>query len=141
MREALLGDLCEEFVLRGSPGGRRWYWKQALVSAAQWVPASLLLLLPGYLLPLWLLDRLWALLLSSIPLKEDAVRAWPMLAINLVVACLLGAAVRLPSGALVLGAAVLILAASVRLPLDYCCLFLVLPALASKWPARKVKRV
>lgn len=139
MRENILGDLCEEMMLQASGNARKWYWCQALRSVVHWVPSTMLFVIPAYILPLWLLEQLWAFVLSSVPLKEDAVRAWPMLFVNLSVACLLAGLARMPSAALFTASLFLLLATPVILPAEYWCLFLILPAMAGHCTMRKAR--
>jgi hypothetical protein len=88
--ECVAGDLDEEF---GQPSrNRRWYLSQVMRSL---LPLLLLrvrsgelsrILLSGILgaaLPLLLLDRLWCLVYSQIPLKESLDRAPGFLAVNI----------------------------------------------------------
>lgn len=138
LQDAVLGDLCEEFIDHSA--AKRWYWQQALRSALHWVPASLGFLLLGYVLPLLMLDQLWATVLSAVPLKVDAIRALPMLLINLTMACLLAAIRRATPISILIASVVLLAMTPARLPFIYWLLFATLPALAAQWPAQKVKR-
>jgi hypothetical protein len=98
--ECVAGDLEEEFAYLSRNLGRstvnRWYISQVLRSL---VPLLRLrvrsgelgqVLLSGVLgvaLPLLLLDRLWCLVYSQIPLKDGVDRAPGFLAVNLLVLC------------------------------------------------------
>lgn len=103
--EFVAGDLHEEFVLlcaaHGRRQGRRWYSSQVLRSVAPlWnlrmrkgevahvVAAAGL----GVALPLLLLDRLWCVVYSLIPLKDGVERTPALLAVNVFCACILSAA-------------------------------------------------
>ncbi len=92
--ECVAGDLEEEF---GQPSrGRRWYISQIMRSL---LPLLLLRARSGELsrvllgavlgsgVPLLLLDRLWCLVYSQIPLKEGVDRAPGFLAVNLIAVC------------------------------------------------------
>lgn len=103
--EFVAGDLLEEFHIicaaRGRGTGRRWYWSQVIRSTPSLtnlrmrrgeiahVAAAAGL---GVALPLLLLDRLWALVYSLIPLKDGLQRAPGFLAANVVCASVLAAA-------------------------------------------------
>lgn len=88
--ECVLGDLEEEFGQ--SSRSRRWYISQVMRSL---LPLLLLRVRSGELsrillgavlgaaLPLLLLDRLWCLVYSQIPLKESLDRAPGFLAVNI----------------------------------------------------------
>jgi hypothetical protein len=100
--EEAAGDLAEEFVLMASgtrPGrARRWYRWQVIRSAVTPHPGTLTATAGGILLPLLVLDRLWAAIYSQIPLRDGLGREPWMLGVNIVVAALL--ARRIPARAL-----------------------------------------
>jgi len=103
--ECVAGDLSEEFPLicqrRGRAAGARWYTWQVIRSIAPLldlrirsgeftgmvIAAGL-----GVALPLILLDRLWTLIASHVPLKDGLERSPIFLGINVLVACALAAA-------------------------------------------------
>jgi hypothetical protein len=79
-RDALAGDLAEEFALYGRT--RRWYWRQVARSLprllglrwrqARWEkPAAAFLMAAAWLLVGW--HFLWSFVLSQVPLKADPI--------------------------------------------------------------------
>lgn len=82
----IAGDLEEE--LRTQSAG--WYWRQVLGSVRPLLTMRLrssempLYLLTGFV-PLFLLDRLWSVVYSGIPLKDGTERAPAFLVVNLLV--------------------------------------------------------
>jgi len=93
--ECVAGDLEEEF---GQPScGRRWYISQVMRSLLPLLrlrvqsgelSRDLLGAVLGAAIPLLLLDRLWCLVYSQIPLKEGVDRAPGFLAVNLIALCI-----------------------------------------------------
>ncbi len=91
------GDLHEEFLLfceeHGRGAGRRWYASQVVRSLPQLLAlrvrsgefTRLLLAMSFAAAPLVLIDRLWCLVYSHIPLKDGLDRAPGFLAVNLLV--------------------------------------------------------
>ena len=103
--ECVAGDLEEEFAdlsrTRGPCAVNRWYLSQVVRSIlpllrlrVQSGELSRLVLsaMLGVALPLLLLDRLWSLVYSQIPLKDGVDRAPWFLAVNVLALCL-GAAI------------------------------------------------
>ncbi len=101
MMQHLLGDLREEFLLlsreRGTNAARLWYARQILLS----MPAMMTMIRPvdglralAIIAPMVLLDQLWRLVYSTIPLKDGLDRAPGFLAANIVCACLCALASR-----------------------------------------------
>jgi hypothetical protein len=99
--EFVAGDLYEEFAdvaaRLGKPSANHWYWRQVVRSAAPLLgmrvrsgemTVAVLAGMAGAALPLWVLDRLWALVYSLIPLKDGLDRATGFLAANLICLCL-----------------------------------------------------
>jgi len=100
MMDFILGDLYEEYGLqrgeRGVFAARLWYARQILLSLPVMIkPIELLRPLMIALL-LLLLDRLWCLVYSMIPLKDGLDRAPGFLIANIVCGCI-GAAIARPS--------------------------------------------
>jgi hypothetical protein len=99
--ECVAGDLDEEFAylsrnLRRSTVNR-WYFSQVLRSLVPLLRLRvrsgelsqvLLSAVLGVTLPLLLLDRLWCLVYSQIPLKDGVDRATGFLAVNILVLCI-----------------------------------------------------
>jgi hypothetical protein len=99
--ECVAGDLDEEFAYLSRNLGRstvnRWYISQVLRSLLPLLRLRVRsgelsqVLLSGVLgvtLPLLLLDRLWCLVYSQIPLKDGVDRAPGFLAVNIAVLCI-----------------------------------------------------
>jgi hypothetical protein len=95
MIEFILGDLREEYGLlceeRGVPAARVWYVRQILLSVPVMVKPVELIRPLAIALPLLLLDRLWCLIYSLIPLKDGLDRAPGFLITNIVCGCLCAA--------------------------------------------------
>ena len=98
--ECVAGDLEEEYAglspHLGRSGMNRWYVSQVIRSLLPLLrlrvrsgELSAVLLGPvlGAALPLLLLDRLWCMVYSQIPLKESVDRAPEFLAVNLLALC------------------------------------------------------
>ena len=98
--ECVAGDLDEEFAYLSRNLGRftvnRWYISQVLRSLVPLLRLRvrsgelsqvLLSAVLGVTLPLLLLDRLWCLVYSQIPLKDGVDRAPGFLAVNIAVLC------------------------------------------------------
>ena len=90
-RDAILGDLIEEFEMQSSA----WFWLQTLRSigptlAGRWRQGELqeTILLPVLLvmLPFRALDLLWTYILSNVPLRTAADRPLGFLLISLAIA-------------------------------------------------------
>ena len=100
MIDFILGDLYEEYGLkcgeRGVLAARLWYTRQVLLSLPVMIKPVELLRPPMIALPLVLLDRLWCLVYSLIPLKDGLDRAPGFLIANIVCGCV-GAAIARPS--------------------------------------------
>ncbi|MES1258739.1 MAG: hypothetical protein ABUS51_09920 [Acidobacteriota bacterium] len=129
MRDAILGDLREEFCLRRIEGGttkaRLWYIRQFLFSLPFLIQPAGPLKALSVALPLILLDRLWCFIYSMIPMKDGLERAPGFLAANIVCGCLCAAFFRLSARWAAAGTALaLALAVSAQLPV-YVCIALV----------------
>lgn len=100
MIDFILGDLYEEYGLqcgeRGMLAARLWYMRQILLSLPAMIRPVELLRPFIIALPLLLLDRLWCLVYSLIPLKDGLDRAPGFLIANIVCGCI-GAAIARPS--------------------------------------------
>ena len=136
MIEFILGDLREEFLMlraeRGVTRARLWYVRQLLLSLPVLLKASHMLRPAAIVFPMLLLDRLWCLLYSQIPLKDGLGRAPGFLVANIVCACI-GATVVRPSvlSAVVATACGLALAVSVE-PAWYICAAMLAVPLAAR---------
>jgi hypothetical protein len=102
--ECVAGDLAEEFAdlsrTRGRSAVNRWYLSQVLRSLLPLLRLRVrsgelsrvvLSAVLGVALPLLLLDRLWRLVYSQIPLKDGLDRAPGFLAVNVLAVCLCAA--------------------------------------------------
>jgi hypothetical protein len=100
MIDFILGDLYEEYGLqcdaRGVLAARLWYLRQVLLSLPVMIKPIELLRPLMIAFPLLLLDRLWCLVYSMIPLKDGLDRAPGFLIANIVCGCM-GAAIARPS--------------------------------------------
>jgi hypothetical protein len=100
MIDFILGDLYEEYGLqcgeRGVLAARLWYTRQILLSLPVMIRPIELLRPLTIALPMLLLDRLWCLVYSLIPLKDGLDRAPGLLIANIVCGCV-GAAIARPS--------------------------------------------
>jgi len=98
MIDFILGDLCEEYALqcneRGAIRASLWYARQFLLSLPVMIEPNELLRPLTIALPLLLLDRLWCLVYSLIPLKDGLDRAPGFLIANILCACLCAAIAR-----------------------------------------------
>ncbi len=116
----VLCDLEEEFAAHilashGPRRARRWYWRQALrsvpalclmeVRSGNWQLALLASLLAA-IVPTALLDVLWSLLLSQIPLKAGLARGADFAALSLGLMAVLGLAAGAASPRSLLGIAI-----------------------------------
>jgi hypothetical protein len=99
-RESIPGDLEEEFALRGR-GARKWYLRQAVLSAApalamRWrrgeMQELLALLIAIFVMPVVLMLAGGRFVLSHVPLKADALPAlfYIPAGLGLTAVCLLG---------------------------------------------------
>jgi hypothetical protein len=152
--ECVAGDLAEEFAHRRNAFDRhsanRWYAWQVIRSVAPLLGVRIRsgelsrAVLSGAFaaaLPLMLLDRLWCLVYSQIPLKDGVDRAPEFLAINVVLLCVCAAVTGSLTRSVHCGAASAVaIAASAGLamwfsigstPLAYACLVLVLAPASS----------
>jgi hypothetical protein len=139
------GDLSEEFRMlcaeRGVGAARLWYTRQVLLSMPMLVRPAEGLRVMAIVLPLVLLDRLWCLIYSLIPMKDGLERAPGFLAANIVCACLC----TVLSGASALSAALattaaLTLAVSAEPPM-YVALALISVTATSHFSARLRRRL
>jgi hypothetical protein len=135
MIEFILGDLREEYGLmyeeRGAGRARVWYLRQLLLSVPAMVKPFEMVRPLAVAVPLLLLDRLWCLVYSLIPLKDGLDRAPGLLAINIVCGCLCASAARVaPLPAAVSAGFALAFSISSEPPL-YICLTLAAVPLAA----------
>jgi len=100
MIDFILGDLYEEYGLqcgeRGVLAARVWYLRRIMLSLPAMIKPIELLRPLMIALPLLLLDRLWCLVYSMIPLKDGLDRAPGFLIANIVCASM-GAAIAKPT--------------------------------------------
>lgn len=91
MIEFILGDLREEYLLlrgrRGRLRARLWYLRQLLLSLPMIAGPASILRPVSIAFTMLLLDRLWCLIYSWIPLKDGLERAPGFLMANIVCAC------------------------------------------------------
>ena len=139
----VMGDLMEEYNLRrsdGRAGAARWIAWQVLRSLPPlWQPAVTAAFF-GLTVPLVLLDWLWALVHSLVPLRAGLERHPAMLAIN-VATCLVGAVVIArvqgrQSIAAMFAVALALVVSVGHAPAAYCLLLLSAP-LAARIPLRR----
>jgi hypothetical protein len=135
MIEFILGDLQEEYSLlcdeRGVIAARLWYSRQVLLSLPAMVKPIEVLRPLSVALPLLLLDRLWCLVYSLIPLKDGLERAPGFLIFNIACACICAAIARLsPLAAALSTAFALAFAVSAEPPLYICIALIVVPLTA-----------
>jgi hypothetical protein len=135
MTDYILGDLREEYGIlcaqRGRTQATRWYVRQILLSLPHLIRPQEILRAFSAAIPILLLDRLWCLVYSMIPLKDGLDRAPGFLAANIVAACLCVAVFR-PNAlqAAFATALALTLATSTEPPIYICLAFVFIPVTA-----------
>jgi hypothetical protein len=135
MIEYVLGDLREEYGIlctqRGVPKARRWYARQILLSLPLLLKPADALRGLSVAMVILLLDRLWRLVYSLIPLKDGLDRAPGFLAANILCASLCTAIVRPRAAWAALATALaLALAVSAEPPLYVCLALIFVPVTA-----------